>query len=72
MESRIKSSICAEVYRQFPEVKGNSPEVKAMPGDKYQLVFHGKVKTEDGKSLSRTVRVVADDSGRIIKLSTSR
>jgi hypothetical protein len=72
MESRIKSSICAEVYRQFPEVKGNSPEVKAMPGDKYQLVFHGKVKTEDGKSLNRTVRVVADETGRIIKLSTSR
>ncbi|MEL7590237.1 MAG: hypothetical protein AAGU17_02945 [Anaerolineaceae bacterium] len=72
MESRIKSSICAEIYRQFPEVKGNSPEVKSMPGDKYQLVFHGKVKTEDGKSINRTVRVVTDDSGRIIKLSSSR
>ncbi len=72
MDSRVKSSVCAEVYRQFPEVKGNSPEVKSMPGEKYQLVFHGKVKTEDGKSLNRTVRVVADENGRIIKLSTSR
>ena len=72
MDSRGKSSVCAEVYRQFPEVKGNSPEVKSMPGEKYQLVFHGKVKTEDGKSLNRTVRVVADENGRIIKLSTSR
>lgn len=72
MEARIKSSVCAEVYRQFPEVKGNSPEVKPMPGDKYQMVFHGKVNTEDGKTLNRTVRVIADESGKIIKLSTSR
>jgi hypothetical protein len=72
MDSHKKSSICAEVYRQFPEVKGNSPEVKNMPGDKYQLIFRGKVKTEDGKSLNRTVRVVADENGKIIKLSTSR
>lgn len=72
MDNRVKSSICTEVYRQFPEVKGNSPEVKSMPGEKFQLVFHGKVKTEDGKSLNRTVRVVADENGRIIKLSTSR
>jgi len=72
MDSRSKSAVCNEVYRQFPEVKGASPKITNLPGDKYQLVFNRKVKTEDGKTLPRTVRVVADETGRIIKLSTSR
>lgn len=40
--------------------------------DKYQLIFHGKALTENGKSLPRTVRVVANEDGKILKLSTSR
>ncbi len=72
MDSGSKSLVCTEVYRQFPEVKGASPKITNLPGDKYQLVFRGKVKTEDGKTLPRTVRVVADETGRIVKLSTSR
>ena len=72
MNSQSKSAVCNEVYRQFPEVKGASPKITNLPGDKYQLVFNGKVKTEDGKTLTRAVRVVADETGRIVKLSTSR
>jgi len=72
MDSKVKTIVCAAVYRQFPEVKGDVPQVKTLPGDKYQFVFHGKGQTEDGKSLPRTVRVVADEDGRILKLSTSR
>jgi len=48
------------------------PSVKILPGEKYQLIFHGKAQTADGKTIARTVRVVADDKGRITKLSTSR
>lgn len=72
MDTRIKSAVCASVYRQFPEVKGVTPQVKALPADKYQLIFHGKAKTEDGKTLPRTVRVVSDENGKILKLTTSR
>lgn len=72
MDAKNKTAVCNSVYRQFPEVKGSSPSVKALPGDKFQLIFHGKVQTEDGKSLPRTVRVVADENGKILKLTTSR
>ncbi len=72
MDPKAKSTVCAAVYSQFPEVRGDTPQVKNLPGDKYQLIFQGTVKTENGKSLPRTVRVVANDDGRILKLSTSR
>lgn len=72
MDATIKSSICNSVYRQFPEIRNVDPSVKVLPGEKYQLIFHGKAQTADGKAIARTVRVVADDKGRITKLSTSR
>lgn len=72
MNANSKSAVCNAVYRQFPEVKGASPSVKQLPGEKYQLVFQGKVTTADGKSMERTVRVVADENGKILKMTTSR
>ena len=72
MEAKLKNSVCASVYRQFPELRGVAPQVKSLPADKYQLVFNGKVKTADGKTLPRTVRVVSDKNGKILKLTTSR
>lgn len=72
MDARVKNAVCTSVYRQFPELKGVPPRVKALPADKYQLIFHGQAKTADGKTLSRTVRVVSDENGKILKLTTSR
>lgn len=72
MEANIKSAVCNSVYRQFPEMKNASPSVKLLPGEKYQLIFHAKAQAADGKTITRTVRVVADENGRILKLSTSR
>ena len=72
MNAQSKSTVCTAVYRQFPELRGTNPTVKELPGDKYQLIFHGKAVTENGKSLPRTVRVVADENGKVLKLSTSR
>ncbi len=72
MESKAKSSVNSQVYRQFPEVKGATPTVKSLPGEKFQLIYHGSATTPDGKKLQRTVRVVADNDGHVLKLSTSR
>ena len=72
MDSSAKSQVCSTVYLQFPELKGVSPSVSPLPGGKFQLIFHGKVRTEDGKTMERTVRVAADERGRILKLTTSR
>ena len=72
MEDKCIQQVCNSVYRQFPEMKGSRPSVSSLPGDKYQLIFHGKAETPDGKQISRTVRVAASNTGKILKLTTSR
>jgi hypothetical protein len=72
MESSAISHVSQSVYRQFPELRGAHPTVHSQPGGKYLLTFSGKVQTSDGKSLTRTVRVTADEKGSVLKLSTSR
>jgi hypothetical protein len=72
MDAGSKTKVCNAVYRQFPELHGVNPSVTSLPAGKYQLIFHGKVKTEDGKTLERTVRVAANDQGKILKMTTSR
>jgi hypothetical protein len=72
MDDKSKDKVCSSVYRQFPEMRGAHPTVKSLPGGKYQLIFHGKAEAADGKTIERTVRVAADENGKILKLSTSR
>ncbi len=72
MEDKYLQQVCNSVYRQFPELKGARPSVSTLPGDKYQLVFHGKADAPDGKKIARTVRVAASETGKILKLTTSR
>lgn len=72
MDADAKSRVCSSVFTQFPEVRGSNPSVSSLPGGKYQLIFHGKAQAADGKTIQRTVRVAADENGRILKLTTSR
>lgn len=72
MDSQALQNICTEVYRRFPEVNGVRPKVRAYSGDQKLYIFQGNVKTADGHSLPRTVRVVASSDGSIIKITTSR
>ena len=72
MEEKALSQVCQSVYRKFPELKGVKPSVKSQESGNSLLVFKGSVKTEDGKNLARIVRVTASESGKILKLSTSR
>jgi hypothetical protein len=71
MEPSAIDRVCQSVYRQFPELRGVRPSVRES-GNTFLLIFSGKVKTADGKSLPRTVRATANEQGNIIKLSTSR
>ncbi|MEX1071527.1 MAG: hypothetical protein WEC37_02780 [Anaerolineales bacterium] len=79
MNSKAISDIKQRIYRQFPEVAGEQPSVKSQasaksPGQtpRYLLTFKGSAQDAGGPSFSRTVRVVADDNGRILKVTTSR
>lgn len=77
MESKYVDTICSQIYRRFPEVDGARPKVQAQApaGSEtvnYLLTFKGSGKTEDGRSISRIVRVVASERGKILKITTSR
>ncbi len=72
MQRNILDKVCLQVYRRFPELKNKSPKVTSQGNDRYLLIFSGSGKTPDGKTIKQNVRVVADDTGRILKTSTSR
>jgi hypothetical protein len=79
MDSKTISGIKQQIYRQFPEVAGEEPSVKSQasaksPGNPptYLITFKGRVAQTSGPSFSRMVRVVANDQGRILKVTTSR
>lgn len=71
------SKVRKEVARSFPEMAGVKPSVRKqenhrIEGEQYMLTFKGKADLPGGRKMSRVVRVVADERGRIIKMSTSK
>jgi hypothetical protein len=48
------------------------PAVKSEEGQRYLVTFKGTAELPDGKSMKRIVRVVADEKGDVIRMSTSR
>jgi len=73
-------AIARQVYRQFPEIKEARPLVQNQAGAKtpgadgsrFVLTFKGKGQSPGGQSILRIVRVVADERGKVLKISTSR
>ncbi len=71
MDQTIIASICSQVYKKFPEVRGVNPSVQAQ-GEGHLLIFKGKIATADGKTMPRVVRVQVSADGKIAKITTSR
>jgi hypothetical protein len=72
MERNVLDKVCQQVYRRYPNLKDKKPKVTAQGNDRYLLLFSGSGQTPDGKDIKQTIRVVTDDTGRILKTSTSR
>jgi len=77
VNQEIVSRICKEVSRNFPELAGVRPTVRRQStsrggGEEYLLVFKGNAPLPGGKNIPRVVRVVADERGHILRMSTSR
>lgn len=72
MDQPTITRICAQVQKRFPETAKKKPKVKPYEGDLTLLIFDFKATTADGHVLPRTVRVIANDRGKIIKITTSR
>lgn len=72
MERSVLDKVCKQVYRRYPTLRDKKPKVTSQGSDRYLLLFSTSGKTPDGKTIKQTIRVVADNSGRILKTSTSR
>jgi hypothetical protein len=77
MKQQAVSAIARKVVDQFPEMDGVKPSVRrqGVPGNgasQFLLTFKGVSELPGGKSMKRIVRVVADEDGHVIRISTSR
>jgi hypothetical protein len=75
LKAKLIDKISAEVYRKHPDLQGVKPKVAPREGvdsTDTLLVYQKKVSGPGGKSISRIVRAVADENGKIKKISTSK
>jgi len=71
MDKTAISKVNKHVCRKFPEFLRTVPKIRSI-GENFQLTYSAKVQLPDGKSMNRNIRVTADESGKVIKLSTSK
>jgi hypothetical protein len=84
MDPKILKSIVSQVHRRFPEFADSqpkvrlqaSPQAKSIPAQPtYLITFRGTAQAASStgtKTITRWVRVVAYENGKIIKITTSR
>ena len=72
MREQAKTKVNQSVYRQFPDLTGKQPSIMSRPDGDFLLTYRTSVTLENGRRLERVVRVVANETGRIKKLTTSR
>jgi hypothetical protein len=66
-----------KVSRQFPEMKSVRPSIRSQSSSKngkqrYTLTYKGKATLPGGRKMNRVVRVVVEENGKVIKMSTSK
>lgn len=72
MDKIALEKVCKSIYRRFPPLKDKRPNVSKQGEDRFLLVFCGSGETPNGKTIKQTVRVVANEDGKILKTSMSR
>jgi hypothetical protein len=74
-------TISKQIYRRFPEMDGckpivqeqSTPRPKSFISEPTFVITYQKIaRSQMGKTIPRRVRVVADLSGKILRVSTSR
>ena len=80
MDKKIVTSINNKVYRRFPELNGKAPKIQSQNTrtknagslSTYLFIYSGTVRISENKTMPRLVRVVVNEKGKILKISTSR
>jgi hypothetical protein len=75
MNSKQLNAIEERITRKFPDLAGIRPKVshqKSAGKANFLLTFNGSGEGPGGNIIKKTVRVVANQNGKILKVSTSR
>ncbi len=76
MDKSILAKLTKKVTRKFPEMEGVHPSLKrtcdSNNDEKYEITYKGSATLPGGKTMQRVVRVIADEKGRILRMSTSK
>lgn len=74
MNNSVVNQISSKVYDQFPETAGVRPKIKAQNREEgiYLLLYKTEAALPAGRKIKRIVRVVVNESGHVLKLSTSK
>ena len=79
MDPKILKSVSAQIYRQFPEMAGVQPKARLQAASAsrpesqtYLITFNTQVRLGTGQSMPRWVRVVVNEKGKVLKITTSR
>ncbi|NSW51635.1 MAG: hypothetical protein HPY85_03930 [Anaerolineae bacterium] len=72
MDAKIRKAVCDKIYEQFPEMAGITPKIQPRPNNQVLMIFETKVTVGTGQMLKRAVRVVVDEKGKVVKVTTSR
>ncbi len=84
MDTNILKSVITQIHKRFPEFAGVQPKVRKQDAPQpkallsaptYLLTFHNVARAESSagkKTLPRWVRVVVNEKGKVLKVTTSR
>lgn len=72
MKSEAIQRVNEKIYRKHIKLHGKKPRVSEVKPGTYLLQYTYDDTLPGGKSLSQTIRVVADEDGNIKKMSSSR
>ncbi len=83
MDKKIIEKVTRTVNRKYPETMNIKPVVRKQSLSKnvssgklvpktYLLTYHVKIKTTTQKTINKYIRAVADENGKIIKISSSK
>ncbi len=72
MKADAIRKVTEQVLKKHPKLAGKLPKISEQSPGNYLLVYRFSDELPGGKSISQTVRVVADEQGKISKISSSR
>lgn len=74
MDERLVLKVRRHVVKTYPEMKGAKPSVRRQSGNagRFQLTFKAQADLPGGRKMRRVVRVVADEEGNVLRMSSSK